>query len=70
MTVLARFPCGQVPTFLHIDSDHDCPKWARCAGNCCSEWWLEYRNNYNDIDSCEAATLAEKAWNEAPRGTT
>lgn len=70
MKELARCPCGQVPDYLHIEGDTDTPKWARCAGSCCSEWWLEYRNNYHLLSSTEAAWLATVAWNEAPRGTT
>lgn len=70
MTELARCPCGQVPRNLIIDGDTDRPKWARCCGSCCYEWWLEYRNQYHDLSSDDALRIAEKAWNEAPRGIT
>lgn len=68
MAELARCPCGSVPTYLIFDAEHDTPKWARCAGACCYEWWLEYRNNYHELNSAESVELATKAWNEAPRG--
>ena len=67
MTELARCPCGKVPMSLSIDADCTKPKWARVAGTCCSEWWVEFRNQYHEIMSAESFALAKKAWNEAPR---
>lgn len=59
-------PCGETPKKIVIEGD-DRAKWARCYGDCCGEWIVEYRNNYNRIPSDEAQTLAEQAWNDAPR---
>lgn len=61
-------PCGATPTKLDIAGEHERAKWARCQGDCCSEWSVEYRNNYTSIHSDESMVLAVKAWNTAPRG--
>lgn len=68
MTELARCPCWKIPHDLGIDAEHDRPKYARACGTCCSEWWIEFRNQYHEINSAESFELAKKAWNEAPRG--
>lgn len=34
--------------------------------SCCGEWMLEFNTHYQSGD--ELLALAEKAWNEAPRG--
>jgi len=69
MTELARCPCGNIPDRLCIEDDLR-PKWARVAGSCCNEWWIEFRNDYHEVGSDESMQRAVRAWNEAPRGLT
>lgn len=68
MIELAPCPCGKVPKDLGIEAEHDRPKYAYVCGTCCSEWWIEYRNQYAELNSAESLERATKAWNEAPRG--
>ncbi len=64
---LARCPCGEVPdevgTMSGVSSKH-----AWVGGNCCGEWFVEFRTNYEPIGSPERMALATKAWNKANRG--
>jgi hypothetical protein len=61
-------PCGQTPDDLVITGDGSRPKWATAAGNCCTEWDIEFRNGYLPLASDECRELAAEAWNSAPRG--
>jgi len=66
MTTLKQCPCGEVPDSLHVE----CPsraKWGTVSGACCSEWAIEFRNQY-ETDPDKILKLATKAWNAAPRG--
>jgi hypothetical protein len=67
MSDLKECPCGQVPTGLSIFMDYSRAKWGYAAGNCCGEWSIEFRNNYNAVNSDETRALASEAWNRAPR---
>lgn len=68
MQELKPCPCGQTPTSLDVIIG-DCSKWAYVSGNCCSEWNVEFRTEYNPVESEECKALAVEAWNRASRGT-
>jgi len=63
-------PCGQVPKRLLISCDHERPRWAMVAGNCCGEWNVEFRNGHELINSDQSMRLAREAWNSAQRPAT
>jgi len=42
-------------------------KYANAAGNCCGEWMIEFRTNYEPFHSDKCMELAIAAWNNAPR---
>ncbi len=63
---LKHCPCGKTPEYLLIDRYGS--KWAFVCGNCCNEWHIEFRLQYNNSDSPEGMKLAIEAWNESPRG--
>ena len=64
---IAKCPCGKTPNSLGIMADTSRPKWAFVYPDCCEEWHIEFRANYNHIDSFECKHLAFTAWNNAPR---
>jgi len=64
---LKRCPCGEVPKELHIITEHEHPKYAIACGMCCGEWFIEFRNNYESLNSGRAMELAVVAWNESTR---
>ena len=64
---LAACPCGVVPTLLYIADTNHGGKWAEVYGNCCNEWKIEFRTEYNDIGSEKCMELAKEAWNDAHR---
>ena len=68
MTPLNPCPCGRVPTELGIVDAGQGGKYAWAVGNCCGEWHIEFRTNYEPLDSPECMTRAIEAWNAAPRG--
>lgn len=59
-------PCGETPNAVGIEAD-SIQKWAFVYGDCCSEWYVEFRTEYNSPTSPECLALATEAWNEAPR---
>jgi len=61
-------PCGQIPSRLVISYSGQGEKWAYVRGECCGIWEIEFRTQYNDLASPECKALADKAWDEAPRG--
>ena len=63
-----RCPCGEFPSELTIFDANQGGKWAFVVGACCSEWHVEFRTMYNDIESEACRHLALSAWNDAPRG--
>jgi hypothetical protein len=65
MTTLKPCPCGKTPTSLSISDNGS--KWAYVSGNCCGEWSIEFRTQYNLIETDECMSLAIAAWNEADR---
>ena len=63
---LLSCPCGETPGRLIIH-DGDCCKWAYCCGDCCGDWFIEFRTNYLDAGSDEIYARAVDAWNATPR---
>ena len=68
MTTLAKCPCGAAPDKLSIQDAGQGGKWALVSGSCCDEWSIEFRTDYHAPDGETCKTLAEAAWNQAPRG--
>ena len=66
MDELKPCPCGKTPTELHL-TDTLSGKWTDVCGNCCGEWTIEYRNNYETGD--KQMKEAIKQWNLAPRAS-
>ena len=64
---LLSCPCGIVPSTLNITDSGQGGKWADASGDCCGCWEIEFRTEYNALDSAECMVLAIEAWNEAPR---
>lgn len=67
MNKLVPCPCGKTPTRLHVNDAGQGMRWAHVAGNCCGDWELEFRTEYNALDSEKCYQLAVERWNEAPR---
>ena len=67
MSALKQCPCGQIPEKLAIVGGHT-EKYAYVVGECCGEWHIEFRTDYQPRGSSELHNLAEAAWNGAPRG--
>lgn len=59
-------PCGKTPVKLILYPSHT-TKYATAAGNCCSEWFIEFNTGYNDLDTDECMELAIEAWNNSTR---
>ena len=68
MTKLAPCPCGRPIDDVIITDAGQGGKYAYVAGNCCGEWEIEFRTNYNRLSSQECKKLGIEAWNNAPRG--
>lgn len=62
--MLKPCPCGKTPEKLVIQSPGG--KWSNVSGDCCGEWFIEAKLWYHEKD--EAERIAEKFWNESPRG--
>ena len=67
MQKLKPCPCGKTPETLHIADNGS--KWAYVSGNCCNGWSIEFRTQYNRIETDECMALAIEAWNEAERSS-
>jgi len=67
MDKLKQCPCGKTPEKLFIADAGQGGKWAYVYGGCCGIWEIEFRTEYNDLESAECYKLAAEAWNEAPR---
>ena len=63
MSPLKPCPCGQTPAALNTKDSGT--RWNEVSGNCCGEWWVEFRAMYAVGDTL--FMLAEVAWNKAPR---
>ncbi len=64
---LALCPCGKQPKELSLEDNGQGRKWATASGDCCSEWQIEFKTEYNDLDTAVCMDLAVKAWNDTPR---
>jgi len=64
--MLEPCPCGKTPAYLCLTPGESC-KWAWVSGDCCTEWNVEFKTHYKDIDSNECKKLALEAWNRSPR---
>ena len=60
-------PCGRPIDNLLISEGGDSGKYGFVSGDCCGEWNIEFRLNYEHILSKQAKESALKAWNNAPR---
>ncbi len=69
MDKLKPCPCGKIPTNLLLCDNGQGNKWGDASGDCCGEWRIEFRSDYNSFDSKEAMDIAVRYWNEAPRHT-
>ena len=67
MQTLKKCPCGRTPTKLHIVDNGQGGKWGDASGDCCGEWKIEFRTDYNKFDTKECMSLAVDAWNETER---
>lgn len=61
---LKACPCGEIPKELIIIEELS-GKWINACGDCCSEWSIETRNNYDKGEF--KIKNAVDAWNESPR---
>jgi len=59
--------CGRPLDNLTIIDSGQGGKYANVCGDCCGEWMIEFRTQYNGLTTPECMSLAIKAWNEAPR---
>lgn len=65
---LKECPCGKVPTELNIErQESTAGKWGYVSGGCCDWWQIEFRLQYDKVDSEEAKKRASITWNNAPR---
>lgn len=67
MDELKPCPCGKTPTRLHVTDAGQGGKWAWATGDCCGEWHLEFRTDYEPLGSDECADYAIERWNRAER---
>ena len=63
MTKLRPCPCGKTPSRLAIVGDPG--RYAFAAGDCCGEWYIEFRADWRPAHECDE--LAAQAWNDAQR---
>lgn len=67
MNNIKSCPCGKTPDKLIIIENGQGTKYCNVCGNCCGEWMIEFRTNYESLESEKCMTLAIEAWNNAPR---
>ena len=65
-TPLEPCPCGKTPSELFICDTGQGGKYADVCGDCCAEWKIEFRQDYQSGD--KAMELATYAWNTTTRG--
>ena len=68
MSKLKPCPCGQIPDSLNIYDANQSGKYAFVQGNCCGEWLIEFRTDYEPLDSEKCMESAIQAWNDTSRG--
>lgn len=69
MSQLKPCPCGEIPKTLCTAIEGIGSKWGYVCGNCCAEWNVEFRTQY-ETDHDKLIKLATQAWNEANRGNS
>ena len=67
---VAACPCGKTPKSIGIYMISQGGKWGFAVPDCCGEWMIEFRTQYNHEDTDECRKLALEAWNDAPRPTS
>ena len=68
MSKLKKCPCGKTPKRLGIEADGRGGKWAYVMSyDCCGEWMVEFRTQYEDTGSAKCMEYAIRAWNNTPR---
>ena len=68
MRNLKPCPCGDTPKRLILSESPSGVKWAYASGDCCGSWEVEFRTQYNPLNSQPCKELAREAWNSNPRG--
>ena len=63
---LKRCPCGGIPHRLGV-SRGSIKNWAIVYADCCVDWEIEFKTNYEYFESEKCMELAIKAWNNAKR---
>jgi len=67
MSELKRCPCGEIPDQLSVAFNGQGAKWATASGDCCGFWEVEFRTEYESIESDKCNQFAQQAWNDAKR---
>jgi hypothetical protein len=62
---LKNCPCGKTPESLGVEDTGQGGKWADVVPDCCGEWRIEFRTQYETGNKLYA--LAVEAWNDVPR---
>jgi len=57
--------CGLIPNKLETHDSRT--RVSFVSGDCCSEWWIKFDNEYYPTTCAEYNELKEKAWNDAMR---
>jgi len=63
---IVRCPCGNIPKNITI-TEGSCSKWALASGDCCGEWFVEFRTSYEEITSTKCMEYAVESWNKTKR---
>ncbi len=66
MSEIKICPCGKTPKKLCI-SESNTSKWAYVCGDCCGEWNVEFRTEYQKLDTAKCMELAIQEWNYVKR---
>ena len=61
-------PCGKIPEGLGIAESPSGSKFGYVSGYCCGMWEIEFRTDYNGLDTDECMKRAVQMWNETERG--
>jgi len=61
-------PCGKTPNKLSLSYNGQGTKYASACGNCCGEWFIEFRTGHHSLNSKECIDRAISGWNDTTRG--
>jgi len=67
MCKLETCPCGDTPNSLII-AEGKSLRYAFVYGDCCNEWFIEFKTYNHTPESDESMVNAITAWNNAMRG--